>query len=213
MSAAKDEYDVGPLTWVKPEIELALRRADEGITQLSVNAGDPDTARTILAHLHQVSGALLMVGLEPIAQLSEAMEKLVEPLGEGGLAIGPEMIGAVRGAITALNQYLEGLMRGEPHRPLMLFSAYKKVVTAIGSDKASEVDLFYPDLSRRPKFSERAVTRVDPELASLLNLKRTEFQRGLLSIADSNGSLGEIVLSMMACLLIESPQLLFASIN
>src|SRR5438105_13146122 len=128
MPAAKNEFDIGPLSWVKPEIELALRRADEGVKRFSIDPNDQETARSTLAHLHQVSGALLMVGLEPVARVSEAVEKLIELLGQGDLKIGPEIAGAIRGAIAALSQYLEGLMRGDPNRPLMLFPVYKSVL-------------------------------------------------------------------------------------
>ena len=186
MPAVKDEFDIGPLSWVKPEIELALQRADEGITRFSVNPGDQDLARATLSHLHQVSGALLMVGLEPVARISEAIEKLVDGLGRGDIKIGPEITGAMRGAIASLSQYLEGLMRGEPNRPLVLFPAYRAVLTAAKADRVSEVDLFYPDLSRRPKFSDGAATRAGAELATLLTLKRAEYQRGLLNLLRGN---------------------------
>src|SRR5438105_5725128 len=159
MPAAKNEFDIGPLSWVKPEIELALRRADEGVKRFSIDPNDQETARSTLAHLHQVSGALLMVGLEPIAMVSEAVEKLIELLARGDRETTPEITGAVRGAIAALNQYLEGLMRGEPNRPLSLFPVYKSVFAASGS-VVTEVDLFYPDLSRRPKFGDPAPTRL-----------------------------------------------------
>ena len=182
MPAAKEEFDIGPLSWVKPEIELALQRADEGITRFSVNPGDQDLARSTLTHLHQVSGALLMVGLEPVARISEAIERLVDGLGRGEIKIQPEVTGAARGAIASLNQYLEGLMRGEPNRPLVLFPAYRAVLTAAKADKVSEVDLFYPDLSRRPKFSDGATTRAGAELATLLTLKRGEYERALLGL-------------------------------
>ncbi|MES2353765.1 MAG: Hpt domain-containing protein [Pseudomonadota bacterium] len=183
MPTAGEEFDIGPLSWVKPEIELALRRADEGIRRFSVNPGDQEIARSTLAHLHQVSGALLMVGLEPIARVSEAVEKLIELLGHGDIASGPEITGAIRGAIAALSHYLEGLMRGDPNRPLLLFPVYKGVLAAGDNHNASEVDLFYPDLSHRPKFSDSASRRVNgAELAALLAIKRTEFQRGLLNI-------------------------------
>src|SRR5882762_5262079 len=160
MSMAGEELDIGPLSWVKPEIELALRRGDEGVRRFSVNPSDQEIARSTLAHLHQVSGALLMVGLEPVARVSEAVEKLVDLLGRGDVKITPEITGYIRGAIAALSHYLEGLMRGDPNRPLALFSVYKNIIASSGTSVPSEVDLFYPDLSRRPRFSESSAARV-----------------------------------------------------
>nr|MBA2689841.1 Hpt domain-containing protein [Burkholderiales bacterium] len=206
MPVAKDEFDVGPLSWVKAEIELALQRADEGITRFGLTPGDRDIARSTLTHLHQVSGALLMVGLEPVARVSEAMEKLVEGLDRDDIQMGPQITGAVHGAITALNQYLEGLMRGEPNRPLMLLPAYQGILAAGGVDKANEVDLFYPDLSKCPKFSEGHTLRPGGELAALLNLKRAEFQRGLLNLLRGNDVAGSLRTMRGALSTIEATQ-------
>jgi chemosensory pili system protein ChpA (sensor histidine kinase/response regulator) len=207
MPVSKDEFDIGPLSWVKPEIELALRRADEGIRRFSVNPGDQEIARSTLAHLHQVGGALLMVGLEPVARVSEAVEKLIELLGRGELSVSPEAMSAARGVISALSQYLEGLMRGDPNRPLALFPVYKNVLAVSGLGNASEVDLFYPDLSRRPKFGDSATTRVSgAELSTLLALKRTEFQRGLLSILRGKDIPQSCLLMRNALVTIEATQ-------
>ncbi|HVK54091.1 MAG TPA: Hpt domain-containing protein [Burkholderiales bacterium] len=207
MPVSKDEFDIGPLSWVKPEIELALRRADEGIRRFSVNPGDQEIARSTLAHLHQVSGALLMVGLEPVARVSEAVEKLIELLGRGELNVSPEAMSAARGVISALSQYLEGLMRGDPNRPLALFPVYKNVLAASGVGNASEVDLFYPDLSRKPKFGDSATARVSSaEVSALLALKRTEFQRGLLNILRGKDIPQSFLLMRNALVTIEATQ-------
>jgi len=206
MPVARDEFDIGPLSWVKPEIELALRRADEGIRRFSVSPGDQEIARSTLAHLHQVSGALLMVGLEPVARVSEALEKQIELLARDDLKATPEIMGSIRGAIAALSQYLEGLMRGDPNRPLTLFPVYKTILAASGTE-ASEVDLFYPDLSRRPKFSESASSRVTgAELTTLLNLKRAEFQRGLLGLLRGKDHKHSLQLMRNALATIEATQ-------
>ena len=51
------ELDLGPLTWVKGEIDLALRRAEEALAAW-VAGGDPTQVRFCRTHVHQVNGAL-----------------------------------------------------------------------------------------------------------------------------------------------------------
>ena len=62
--------DIGPLTWVKSEIDLALERADQALQAFSASAadgdGDPTQIRFCRTHLHQVEGALTIVGLDGV---------------------------------------------------------------------------------------------------------------------------------------------------
>src|SRR5688500_15918968 len=74
---ANDEFDIGPLAWVKREIQFALVHADESIGKFAANFDELSFARAAQSHLHQVTGALKMVGLEPITLVSSAAEKLV----------------------------------------------------------------------------------------------------------------------------------------
>ena len=182
MQEVRDAFDVGPLSWVKAEIELGLQKADEGLARFQVNPTEKSLTRAALTHLHQVSGALLMVGLEPVARVSESVEQLVDALDQGRLAASNSAITAARGGITALSEYLEGLMAGEAHRPLRLFPAYEAANVARGGEKPTPVDLFYPDLSIRPRFASGADTRAGAALTALLQSKRTVYQRGLLKL-------------------------------
>src|SRR5881394_1233695 len=69
------DFDVGPLSWVQGEIDQALAR---GLESLAAYAADP-AATSALAHarnhVHQASGAILMVGLDAVAAYTEEIEK------------------------------------------------------------------------------------------------------------------------------------------
>jgi chemosensory pili system protein ChpA (sensor histidine kinase/response regulator) len=182
MQSVKEAFDVGPLSWVKAEIELGLQKADEGLARFQVNPTEQSLTRAALTHLHQVSGALLMVGLEPVARVSESVEKLVDAFDQGRVPPTGNAIGAARGGIAVLNEYLEGLMAGEVHQPLRLFPAYEAATVARGGEKPTPVDLFYPDLSIRPRFVSGADTRAGTALTALLQSKRTVYERGLLKL-------------------------------
>jgi HPt (histidine-containing phosphotransfer) domain-containing protein len=73
------ELDIGPLSWVKGEIDLALERAGEC---LAAYAADPagDGLSKARASMHQAHGALAIVGLEGITEFADAIEQLLAAL-------------------------------------------------------------------------------------------------------------------------------------
>ena len=72
MSAAT-EFDLAPLTWVKSEIDLALERAEEALTQYE-SVADNTQFKFCRTHVHQVHGALSIVGLDGVTQITESLE-------------------------------------------------------------------------------------------------------------------------------------------
>ena len=80
---AATEFDLGPLTWVKGEIDLALERAEEAFGQYLAEA-DVTKLKFCRTHVHQVHGALSIVGLDGITQVTESLESLLEVIEDGG---------------------------------------------------------------------------------------------------------------------------------
>ena len=78
MSAAT-EFDVGPLTWVKGEIDQALERAGAALDEFEKN-GEVTQFKFCRTHVHQVHGALDIVGLSGVTELTEALENLLQTL-------------------------------------------------------------------------------------------------------------------------------------
>ena len=70
-------FDIGPLSWVKTEIEHSLNEARSHLDALTQNEGDTKAAKYVATHLHQVTGALSMVGLGAATRFNEEIEKLV----------------------------------------------------------------------------------------------------------------------------------------
>ena len=112
MNAVTD-FDVGPLTWVKSEIDLALERAAQTLDQFSAGAAsgteDLTQIKYCRTHLHQVQGALTIVGLDGVTQFSEAVEGLLEAIEQQECRASEGAIGLVRRALAAIGQYLAGL--------------------------------------------------------------------------------------------------------
>lgn len=74
---AVTQFDVGPLNWVKNEIDLALGRAEQALQQFG-DTGELTQLRFCRTHLHQVQGALTIVGLDGVTQFAEALEAILE---------------------------------------------------------------------------------------------------------------------------------------
>src|SRR6185437_6461892 len=71
------DFDLGPLSWVKTEIDHSLNQARETLDKLAAKPGERGPVKYILTHLHQATGALAMVGLGAATRFNEELEKLV----------------------------------------------------------------------------------------------------------------------------------------
>ena len=87
--AATTDLDLGPLSWVKGEIDLALGRAHEALGRFAGNPGDSAQLKFARTHLHQAHGALSIVGLDGITQFTEAIEQLLSDVEAGQVAATP----------------------------------------------------------------------------------------------------------------------------
>jgi chemosensory pili system protein ChpA (sensor histidine kinase/response regulator) len=183
---AVTEFDVGPLTWVKSEIDLALERADQALQQYTASAsdgaGDLTHIKFCRTHLHQVQGALTIVGLDGVTQFSEAMESLLEAIEQNRRPADEACIALAQRALAAIRHYLDDLISGQPNQPLRLLPIYREVQTARGQGRVSATDLFFPDLTIKPPRRDTAVQAMDRSaFQRLLRQERARFQRGLLS--------------------------------
>ena len=183
---AATEFDVGPLTWVKSEIDLALERADQALDQYSAGSaasqGDLTQIKFCRTHLHQVQGALTIVGLDGVTQFAEAVEALLEAIEQEKLPADELSIALAKRALAVISHYLNDLVSGQPNQPLRLMSLYREVQTARCIKNISATDLFFPDLNGRPPRRTPQVRKIPhAELQLLLRQERAHFQRGLLA--------------------------------
>lgn len=178
---AATELDLGPLTWVKSEIDQALQRAEAALAQYEASA-DSTQLKFCRTHVHQVHGALAMVGLEGVTLLSESAEALLLGMEDERLPSGDMSIAALRQALAALGQYLDDLMLGEPNQPLRLLPACQALAVVRGLPELHPGELFFPDLSLRPPKRTEAVPELSAEqMLNALKAERMHFQKGLLS--------------------------------
>ena len=178
MSAA---FDIGPLSWVKSEIDSSLERARSALRSYGGRAEARGELKNCRGHLHQAAGAVQIVGLEGVSRFFEEAEALAADLEAGRADNEAKAVEVLENAITAIGAYLSDLIEGAPDQPLRLFPAFQSLCEARAAPRPTEADLFFPDLSLAPPPRDRATVRLSGEEAnSYLRSQRTRFQRGLV---------------------------------
>ena len=169
------ELDSGPITWVKAEIESALFRALEGIEQLRA-APSVELRDAIRTELHQVSGALELVGIEGLSILVQEFEKHFASDVE---VVAPEALDLVDRGCRRLLSHLKEMVSGSPPIPLRFISEYLSL-GKLRQSKFGPADLFFPDLSRRPAKLSTSNPPEPSRMPAFLLRQRRDFQHGLL---------------------------------
>src|SRR5574337_328325 len=171
--------DLGPLNWVKGEIDRSLGRAAEALEQAA--AGDePGGLQFAQTHLNQARGALAIVGLDGLAQLAEGLGQLLAALALGEVEASPERLALARRGLAAIGNYLDELTHGAPDQPLRLAGLYAEIGAARGGG-GHPADLFFPDLGRRaPRRDQEPAPLSAAEEEKALKTLRGGFERGLL---------------------------------
>ncbi len=174
-------FDIGPLTWVKSEIDSSLERARASLHAF-VGGGAADAElKACQGNLHQAAGAVQIVGLEGVTRLFEETEALVGDLASGKCQGGADAIGALERAIAAIGKYLTELLDGQPDQPLRLFPVYRDVVRSRGAPAASEADLYFPNLALAPPPRDKPAMRLPKGQAEPhAKAQRAIYQRGFL---------------------------------
>ena len=180
------DFDIGPLSWVKGEIDLALERAGQSLVAHAANPAGDDLKKA-RASMHQAHGALAIVGLDGITEFADAIERLLAALADASVPEVDPAIAAAQGGLAALRGYLDDLMAGHPNQPLKLFVPYRAMTVARGQRAPSPAELFFPDLTQRPPKREREEPPLAPEvLAPRLKTIRRDFDLGLLKYIKNN---------------------------
>jgi chemosensory pili system protein ChpA (sensor histidine kinase/response regulator) len=202
------DFDLGPLTWVKTEIDHSLAQARENLDRLAASPAERAPVKYILTHLHQATGALAMVGLAAATRFNEELEKLVAFLETEDASRVPAAVAAARRGIAALSDYLDALLAGQPDRPMRLLAPFVELNRARGQGDAGEGDLFFPNLAADlPAPVAVPASLDDAVLAKALAHQRSLYQQGLLKVL-KGGDAAEALRQMHAAVgAVESLQL------
>src|SRR5712691_2581649 len=171
--------DATILSWITAEVDQALEHVRDSIAKFSASPDDTDSLSICPEHLHQVSGALRMVGLSGATRFCEAIEDSFP--GANGSRPSSASIGIIDRAVLALKQFVDDVARGQANVPLRLFPVYRELAKLQGRADSSEKDLFFPDLTPPAPSHPSPWTLAKNELAPFLQTQRARFQRGLLA--------------------------------
>ncbi len=174
------QFDAGPLSWVKEEIDQTLARVSAAVRTQTGNQGDQTALRLARTNLHQVQGVLRLINLDGAAQFTSELELLLGDLVGG--ATDPVLSTLAERGFNALSTFLEQLLDGQPNYPLRLFALYREVCRARRKPDPDPIDLYYPGLMLSFADGERVATnRVDPgHRLRVLERERGRYQRGVL---------------------------------
>lgn len=170
-----EEFDIGPLTWVKDEIDQALTSVLGNLETYQARPDDRSVLRFSQPYIFQVSGALDMVGLQACKRFCSEMEKVLADLEQGAIPAATAAIDLLIQAIHTLQRYLQSLLDGAPNRPISLFPELRALTESRGAS-ASETELFFPDVSiRAPRDLPEQILAED-EMPSYVAKQRIVFR-------------------------------------
>ncbi len=174
------DFDLGPLTWVKGELDSALAAARAAIGDW--NEADLNPLKAAAAHLHQVYGALNIVDLKGVSLLTVEAERLLADMEAKAELRTRASADVVVSAIDALTGYLDELMAGAPHAELRLAPIYEAVVAQRGGEAPAPSELFFPDTDIRAPKRVVELPLDDAARARAIHEARSRYQRGLLQV-------------------------------
>lgn len=170
--------DTTILSWITAEVDQALERVRQTIAKFESTPEDAAILGTCPEHLHQVSGALNMVGLSGATQFCETLECSFAKL--NGSPPSVETVVAIDRGVLALKKFVDGLAHGEPNIPLRLYPAYRELAGLQSKTDCAEKDLFFPDLTPSAAGHPKPQSLDPAQLPVFLQAQRARFQRGLL---------------------------------
>ncbi len=172
------EFDLGSLTWVKPELDNALQAAKKALADW--NGSDAMPLKSAAAHLHQVYGALQIVDLRGLSLLSTETERLLSDMADKADLRVAGAMETVQSAMAAIQSYLDGLMGGAPHIEMKLAPIYQEVIQRRGGEAPAPSELFYPDTEQRAPRGGPELPMDDEARSRALRKARSQYQKGLL---------------------------------
>jgi chemosensory pili system protein ChpA (sensor histidine kinase/response regulator) len=174
-----ESFDIGPLTWVKDDINQSLDSVLETVEALNVNPDETSGLRFAQTHLYQASGALDMVGLEGCKLFCTYLEKLASKLEKNELQVTPAIVESFIRAIKTLKYYIQELLNGSSDIPLRLYSVLKPVALAM-DETVEESQLFFPDTSFSAPKDIESKEFGDGEYTQFITEQRLQYQKSLL---------------------------------
>ena len=144
--------DLGPLAWVFEELRKSFDTAIKGLKRFvreadvahgsDLAAADPNQLRAARQQLHQIVGALEMLGLRETVLIVGAMEAVVQKLIQRPNLTTEDALSKLERTSFAVMEYLECLLSGKTVSSLALFVQYRDIKMLAGAERVHPADLW-----------------------------------------------------------------------
>ncbi|HZM37316.1 MAG TPA: Hpt domain-containing protein [Burkholderiales bacterium] len=171
--------DTTILSWITTEVDQALETVRRNVVRYLSVREDPALLRSCPEHLHQVSGALRMVGLAGATRFCEALERGFTTA--DGDAPTSNTLEVLDRSVLALKQFVNDLAEGQANVPMRLAPAYRDLARLQGREAGCEMDLFFPDLSHAAPVHGEPLELAGEALAAFVQDQCVRYERGLLA--------------------------------
>ena len=206
------EQDLGPLAWVLDELRKSMDGAVKALRRFVYEADmgrgsdlaalDVAPLRLARQQLHQVGGALEMVGMAAPAMVLRTMESAVQKFVQRPEMCTDEAAGMLERASFALGEYLDNVLAGKTVSAVALFPQYRDVQSINGVTSVHPADLWPVERRfREPEFKlthpalpygKAARARLDKAVLKIVKNADTDAARDLrdvcLGLAASQGA-------------------------
>jgi chemosensory pili system protein ChpA (sensor histidine kinase/response regulator) len=182
-----EEFDIGPLTWVKDEIDKSLDTVLENLKRLNDNISDKSPLRLAQTHAYQASGALDMVGLNGCKFFCSELEKCLSKLEKNEIELTLELVSQLIHAVETLKQYIDSLMMSARDIPLRLYDALSPI-TLVQGHELEKSELFFPDTSVATPKDLPVEELSEAEYAKFISNQRLTYQKAFLNWLQSKSN-------------------------
>ncbi len=167
-----EERDLGPLAWISDEVRRSLEatikalhryiRDVEAAKASDLEAVDTTGIRVAKQSLHQVQGALQMVGGDQAARLVVLMEEAAQRFSQKPHLCTEKSVALMERSSFALLEYLSHVLKGRSISFVALFPQYKELQELVGVDRVHPADLWHGDAAQQePITTDVAVLALD----------------------------------------------------
>ncbi len=175
-----ENFDIGPLTWLKDEIYQSLDSVLENLISLQGDLNETSVLSPSNTSLYQTSGALDLVGLEGCKLYCVKLGGLAQKIEKKEVAASAEIVEAFINAVKTLKSYIQELLNGSPDIPLRLYEALSPIVVAQG-EVIGESELFFPDTSNSVPKEVPSKEYSDEDYVGFIADQRKQYQKSLLA--------------------------------
>ncbi|WP_127164022.1 hybrid sensor histidine kinase/response regulator [Entomomonas moraniae] len=187
---ADDGHDYVALSWVKAEIVSNLEHAQQTLKQLVDNANSLDendiTEKLTICHelLHQVSGALQMVGFPGATLFAEEMKLLSGEILQRSVEDFNNSLQILIQAVLQMPSYLDIIQTEGQDIPIALLPLINQMRECYKANSLSEIELFSPKYyGPSSSLTDEELKEINTEgLTNLLRKLRQSLQLSLIDL-------------------------------